>query len=62
MKRIHFRGIKQETKAQRKKRLQREFLDNYYKFQEQKKLKKKTKHNLEKEEGILNSIKIILGL
>ena len=41
MKRILFRGLKQETKAQRHKRLQKEFLDNYNDYQNSKKSKNK---------------------
>ena len=41
--RILFKGIKQETKQQKHRRLQKEFLDNYNKYQLSKK-KKLSKH------------------
>ena len=41
MKRILFKGVKQETKSQRHKRIQQEFLDNYNDYQNKEKRKKK---------------------
>jgi len=63
MKRILFKGIKQETKAQRHKRLQQEFLDNY---QNSKKSKNKKIAHVPEEAGeeklIIQKLRKMLGL
>jgi hypothetical protein len=57
--RILFKGIKQETKQQKHKRLQKEFLDNYNKYQLSKK-KKLSKQN--EDSKVLNQLRKMLGL
>lgn len=66
MKRILFKGIKQETKAQRHKRLQQEFLDNYDNYQKSKKSKNKKIAHVPEEAGeeklIIQKLRKMLGL
>jgi len=54
-----FKGIKQETKQQKHRRLQKEFLDNYNKYQLSKK-KKLSKQN--EDSTVLNQVRKMLGL
>ena len=66
MKRILFNGIKQESKAQRHKRLQQEFLENYDNYQNSKKSKnKKIAHVSEEareEKLMIQKLRKMLGL
>tara|TARA_B110000977_G_scaffold146896_1_gene186235 strand:+ start:2120 stop:2329 length:210 start_codon:yes stop_codon:yes gene_type:complete len=60
MKRILFRGLKQETKAQRHKRLQQEFLDNYNNYQKSKKGKKSKNKKIAHVPAVAGEEKLII--